>query len=321
MRWRRITGALSFTHAKPGIIRALIAERIDPVLFALSYDYVGDLSETVALLWPDWTRRFGSCVLSPACGGETERGLFARHNAPSPTLPRKRQRGRAEFDRRFRCNSRQLNRSIPHPLRRHHHARHSRQSASAGAACALARCARRDRALGAAQTRHRRAAHRCIGAACENRGGGARRQGRQRDRDRLAGAGAALSRIFSPGSKGAARSRSRAHAGPVPPRHALARDRGGRTRGAQSGRLLRRMEMGRHPRAGRRRNATRNGHHVARLYSRTGEDISKSFPELCDTLRFDGAIDGELLVVREGRVQIVQRSAAAAQPQDADAPN
>src|SRR5262245_52819764 len=47
-----LTGALSFQHAKPGMIRALIAERTDPVLFDLSYDYVGDLSETVALMWP-----------------------------------------------------------------------------------------------------------------------------------------------------------------------------------------------------------------------------------------------------------------------------
>src|SRR5215475_10720095 len=47
-----ITGALSFRYAKPGLIRTLIAERTDPILFALSYDYVGDLSETVALMWP-----------------------------------------------------------------------------------------------------------------------------------------------------------------------------------------------------------------------------------------------------------------------------
>jgi hypothetical protein len=40
-------------------------------------------------------------VLSPACGGETERGLFAKHSAPSPTLPRKRERGRAEFAAAF----------------------------------------------------------------------------------------------------------------------------------------------------------------------------------------------------------------------------
>jgi DNA ligase 1 len=47
-----LTGALSFKHAKAGMIRTLIAERTDPALFALSYDYVGDLSETVALMWP-----------------------------------------------------------------------------------------------------------------------------------------------------------------------------------------------------------------------------------------------------------------------------
>ena len=47
-----LTGALSFQHAKPGLIRTLISERADPVLFGLSYDFVGDLSETVALMWP-----------------------------------------------------------------------------------------------------------------------------------------------------------------------------------------------------------------------------------------------------------------------------
>lgn len=47
-----MTGGLTFRNAKAGLIRALIAERTDPVLFALSYDYVGDLSETVALMWP-----------------------------------------------------------------------------------------------------------------------------------------------------------------------------------------------------------------------------------------------------------------------------
>src|ERR1700749_2619469 len=47
-----LTGALSFKHAKPALIRDLITDRADPVLFGLSYDYVGDLSETVALMWP-----------------------------------------------------------------------------------------------------------------------------------------------------------------------------------------------------------------------------------------------------------------------------
>ncbi|HRY04695.1 MAG TPA: ATP-dependent DNA ligase, partial [Beijerinckiaceae bacterium] len=46
-----LTGALSFRHAKPALIRDLVGERVDPALFALSYDFVGDLSETVALIW------------------------------------------------------------------------------------------------------------------------------------------------------------------------------------------------------------------------------------------------------------------------------
>jgi DNA ligase-1 len=46
-----LTGSLSFRNAKPGIIRGLIMERTDPVLFRLSRDYVGDTSETVALMW------------------------------------------------------------------------------------------------------------------------------------------------------------------------------------------------------------------------------------------------------------------------------
>jgi DNA ligase-1 len=47
-----ITGELSFAAAKPGLIRELIASRTDPELFAWSYDYVGDLAETVSLMWP-----------------------------------------------------------------------------------------------------------------------------------------------------------------------------------------------------------------------------------------------------------------------------
>src|ERR687886_402408 len=47
-----LTGSLSFQHAKPGLIRGLIEARADPTLFYLSWDYVGDLSETVALMWP-----------------------------------------------------------------------------------------------------------------------------------------------------------------------------------------------------------------------------------------------------------------------------
>ncbi|HEX4077689.1 MAG TPA: cisplatin damage response ATP-dependent DNA ligase [Rhizomicrobium sp.] len=47
-----LTGALSFDVAKPAIIRKAVESRVDAQLFALSYDYVGDLAETVALVWP-----------------------------------------------------------------------------------------------------------------------------------------------------------------------------------------------------------------------------------------------------------------------------
>ena len=48
-----VTGELAFAAAKPGLIRELAAARTDPELFAWSYDYVGDLAETVALMWPE----------------------------------------------------------------------------------------------------------------------------------------------------------------------------------------------------------------------------------------------------------------------------
>ncbi|MCA8932376.1 MAG: ATP-dependent DNA ligase, partial [Rhodospirillaceae bacterium] len=48
-----LTGGLAFPSVKAGAIRAAAAARLDPVLFAASYDFVGDLAETVALMWPD----------------------------------------------------------------------------------------------------------------------------------------------------------------------------------------------------------------------------------------------------------------------------
>ena len=47
-----LTGELSFAAAKPAFIRKAVEARMDPQLFWWSYDYVGDLAETVALVWP-----------------------------------------------------------------------------------------------------------------------------------------------------------------------------------------------------------------------------------------------------------------------------
>ena len=47
-----LTGQLTFQAAKPAAIRRAVEARMDPVLFGWSYDFVGDLAETVALVWP-----------------------------------------------------------------------------------------------------------------------------------------------------------------------------------------------------------------------------------------------------------------------------
>jgi len=47
-----LTGALTFKNVKPAVLRDVVTAEVDPHLFALSYDYVGDLGETIALIWP-----------------------------------------------------------------------------------------------------------------------------------------------------------------------------------------------------------------------------------------------------------------------------
>ncbi|CAA2157617.1 DNA ligase B [Methylobacterium brachiatum] len=67
-----MTGTLSFREAKPALIRGLVEERIDPVLFRLSHNYVGDLAETTALIWP---------------GPVAPRQPGPGHNNPPPHVP------------------------------------------------------------------------------------------------------------------------------------------------------------------------------------------------------------------------------------------
>ena len=47
-----LTDGLDFPAVKSSAIRKLMAERIDPVLWTLSRDFVGDTAETASLLWP-----------------------------------------------------------------------------------------------------------------------------------------------------------------------------------------------------------------------------------------------------------------------------
>ena len=47
-----LAGTLDLPSVTPARVRGMVEERVDPELFRLSYDFVGDLAETVALIWP-----------------------------------------------------------------------------------------------------------------------------------------------------------------------------------------------------------------------------------------------------------------------------
>ncbi|MBT8427111.1 MAG: cisplatin damage response ATP-dependent DNA ligase, partial [Erythrobacter sp.] len=46
-----LTGEMDIPSVKPSMIRALAEEKIDPVLYKISRDFVGDSAETLSLLW------------------------------------------------------------------------------------------------------------------------------------------------------------------------------------------------------------------------------------------------------------------------------
>jgi len=48
-----LTEALDFPAVKSSTIKALMMERVDPLLWQLSRDFVGDTAETASLLWPE----------------------------------------------------------------------------------------------------------------------------------------------------------------------------------------------------------------------------------------------------------------------------
>lgn len=46
-----LAGTLDLKGIKPALLKELALEKLDPVLFQYSYDYVGDLAETISLIW------------------------------------------------------------------------------------------------------------------------------------------------------------------------------------------------------------------------------------------------------------------------------
>ena len=47
-----LSDQLSFQFIKASKLRELVYEQVDQHLFDYSYDYVGDLAETISLIWP-----------------------------------------------------------------------------------------------------------------------------------------------------------------------------------------------------------------------------------------------------------------------------
>lgn len=87
-----LAGTLELNTVKPMMLRDLVLERMDETLFRHSYDYVGDLAETIALVWGSDTEggpqpRLGEVVTLMQSLGRTEvrkavRDLLDRLDAP-----------------------------------------------------------------------------------------------------------------------------------------------------------------------------------------------------------------------------------------------
>ena len=75
-----LTDGLDFPAVKASTIRNLMTERVDPVLWTLSRDYVGDTAETASLLWPEPP---GGQLPSPTVA-ETVQILTATNRATAP---------------------------------------------------------------------------------------------------------------------------------------------------------------------------------------------------------------------------------------------
>jgi DNA ligase-1 len=245
-----LTGALSFQHAKPGIIRTLIAERTDPVLFALSYDYVGDLSETVALMWPADPAQKPNATPSLSDVIETLSTLGKTQ------LPQQLARWLDGLDETGRWALLKL---VTGGLR-------------IGVSARLAKTAAAS--LGNKEPNEVEILWPGLSppyvelfAWLEGRAE------KPETRDLAPFRPAMLAHAVEETDFAA-----------LDPRDFTAEWKwdGIRVQAAAAG---------------------SGDDHIARLYSRTGEDISKSFPDLAEALRLPGSIDGELLILRDGRVQ------------------
>jgi DNA ligase-1 len=245
-----LTGSLSFQYAKPNVLRTLITERTDPVLFGLSRDYVGDTSETIALMWPadPHHRPNAALTLSDVVATISMLG--------KAQLPAQLARWLDALDETGRWALLKL---VTGALR-------------VGVSARLAKTAAA--AVGDKDV--------------------------QEIELLWPGLSPPYTELFA-WLEGRAEKPSSSDPAPFRPAmlaHAIEETDFSALEPADY--LAEWKWDGIRVQASA---GTHGGTRQCRLYSRTGEDISKSFPDLLEALRFEGSIDGELLVVREGRVQ------------------
>ena len=258
-----LTGGLSFPHAKAGLIRSLIAERTDPVLFELSYDYVGDLSETVALMWPAKQAHIPTAPTQQ--GGEEEDKLTLTDVVETlarlgkTQLPQQLARWLDALDETGRWA---LIKLVTGGLR-------------VGVSARLAKAA--------------------VAALADKD---------VHDVEVIWPALAPPYRELFAWLEGRADKPVSGDPAPFrPPMLAHALDDADLAALNPADFMAEWKWDGIRVQAVAGREDKPDGRLVARLYSRTGEEISKSFPDLLEALRSPGAIDGELLIMRDRRVQ------------------
>ena len=251
-----LTGELSFPHAKSGLIRSLIAERTDPVLFELSYDYVGDLSETVALMWP--------AKASSLPGGEVKDLALTDVVETLTTL------GKAQLPQ-------QLARWL--------------DALDETGRWALIKLVTGGLRIGVSA----RLAKAAVAALAD----------KEAQEIELIWPGLTPPyRLLFDWLEGRAEKPASGDAAPFrPPMLAHALDDADLQSLDAKDFLAEWKWDGIRVQAVAGRRNDEPGSLTTKLYSRTGEDISKAFPDLLDALRLPGAIDGELLIMREKRVQ------------------
>jgi DNA ligase-1 len=298
-----LTASLSFQHAKPGLIRGLIEARADPTLFNLSWDYVGDLSETVALMWP--AAPLPCPLRGGAGGGGRDDAVSAPNEVQESTSPASGLIHQADLP--------------PSPTLAHRRG----ESASAlhvptlsEVVEGLASTSKVDLPrlvagwLDALDETGRWALLKLI--TSELRVGVSARLAKTAiaslgsiEPDEVEHVWHSLEppyeELFAWVEGRAPRPTSRDPAPFRPPMlsHALEEDDFAKLDAVE---FLAEWKWDgiRVQAVGGRRP---DGRLARRIYSRTGEDISRAFPDLVEALDFEGALDGELLILRQGRVQ------------------